>query len=112
MYEPHIAPRVERWAEEFIAKRQARRRQKEGAVVVAVPLRGGNNEDEVLRNRKKRSDPGDNDAEDKQSFELEKLVAKEVHEWRSEVGRSQVLGARHRKRGPSSGTGTSLDEVC
>lgn len=59
--------------------------------------------------RTKHSDSGSNDDDDKGSFELEKLVAKEVDEWRSEVDRSQTA-LRHRKN-VSSSTRNALEDV-
>ncbi|KAF8076967.1 hypothetical protein FPV67DRAFT_440652 [Lyophyllum atratum] len=101
VYEPHIAPKVEQWAEEFIARRQARRRQRAGGV--AVPVRQRERDETTLRS--KRSDSGEEGDERRQSIELENLIAKEVREWRSEVDRSQL---RHRgtARGPSRSQGT------
>ncbi|KAG6868114.1 hypothetical protein C0993_007492 [Termitomyces sp. T159_Od127] len=38
VYEPHLAPKLEQWAEEFLATREARRRQRAGAgPVLATP---------------------------------------------------------------------------
>ncbi|KAF5369693.1 hypothetical protein D9615_010148 [Tricholomella constricta] len=91
VYEPHIAPKVEQWAEEFLAKRQARRGQRAGAVPVSVPLR---NDDTTWSGRSKHSDSGDEGDERRQSIELEHLIAKEVREWQSEVNRSQTLRRR------------------
>ncbi|GLB34337.1 hypothetical protein LshimejAT787_0112210 [Lyophyllum shimeji] len=88
VYEPHIAPKVEQWAEEFVARRRARRRQGAGAVPVLAPSSG---RDEVVKG--KRSDSDDEGDHSRQSIELENLLAKEVREWRSEVDRSQL---RHR----------------
>lgn len=109
VYEPHIAPRVERWAEEYIAKREARRRQRDGSMPVPnTPNRTFH--DSSARSKFKRSDSGtDEDNDLQQGIELEKLVAKEVHEWRSEVDRSQPLGLRHRKNmSLSGGAGPSM----
>ncbi|KAJ7681825.1 hypothetical protein B0H14DRAFT_924415 [Mycena olivaceomarginata] len=106
VYEPHIAPRVERWAEEFLAKRRAKKAQRaeKGKRAVPVPSTsggagvGGGAED------------GDLDA-DKSTYELETLVADEVHQWRTQVdvSRGQGSGLRHRKNVGSS-TASALDE--
>lgn len=109
VYEPHIAPKIEQWAEEFVAKRQARRRHRAGAIPVAVS--GYDLTDEnVSRRRSKRSDSGDEENEESQSIELEHLIAKEVREWRSEVDRSQVHKLRHRNNAVSSSSRHVLDE--
>ncbi|KAK0468447.1 uncharacterized protein EV420DRAFT_1635699 [Desarmillaria tabescens] len=92
VYEPHIAPRLEKWAEEFIAKRKARRRQKESLIAVpaSIPSKG--------KARSKRSDDGgDTDDDDKSAYELEKLMSHEVHEWRNEVDKSTSSTLRLRK---------------
>ena len=116
MYEPHLAPKIEEWAEEFLAKRQARRQQQAAAadpVLVPVPLHG----DEDSASRRKHRKPGsDHDGPDmRQSIELENLIVKEVHEWRSEVDRSQThsRGLRQRGHAGRSGSGSlpSLEEV-
>ena len=41
MYEPHIAPRLELWAEAFIERRRARRMEQQGLILVpaSIPLR-------------------------------------------------------------------------
>ena len=120
MYEPHIAPKFEQWAEEFLAKRQARRRQMANAadpVSVPVPLHG--DEDSASRRKHWKSGSGsDHDGpEISQSIELENLITKEVHEWRSEVDRSQTStrsrGLRQRGHVGRSGSGSlhSLEEV-
>jgi hypothetical protein len=79
VYEPHIAPKIEQWAEEFLANRQARRRQRSGAIAVPSPGRNRTDED-VSRSLE----------EERRSIELENLMAKEVREWRSEVDRSNL----------------------
>ncbi|KAK0206644.1 hypothetical protein DFS33DRAFT_1381749 [Desarmillaria ectypa] len=96
VYEPHIAPRLEKWAEEFIAKRKARRRQRESLISVpaSIPSKG--------KARSKRSDDGgDTDDDDKSAYELEKLISHEVHEWRNEVDKSNSSTLRLRKNAAS-----------
>ncbi|RDB20079.1 hypothetical protein Hypma_013087 [Hypsizygus marmoreus] len=113
VYDPHIAPILEQWAEEFVAMRQANRRRK-AAVAMPVPLR--NDEDHLpsLRRskqpRSKHSDSGDEGGDARQSIELENLVAKEVREWRTEVNRSQIRGLRHRSNAGLSRSTHALDE--
>ncbi|KAF9055539.1 hypothetical protein BDZ89DRAFT_1125267 [Hymenopellis radicata] len=87
VYEPHIAPKLEKWAQEFLSKRRERKRQREAAISVSLPFSS------------KRSDGGSDD-DDKSAFELEKLVShvsEEVREWRNEVVRSQSSTLRQRK---------------
>ncbi|KAG7449339.1 uncharacterized protein BT62DRAFT_678230 [Guyanagaster necrorhizus] len=96
VYEPHIAPRLEKWAEEFIAKRKARRKQRESPIAVAasIPSKG--------KARSKRSDDGgDTDDDDKSTYELEKLISHEVHEWRNEVDKSNSSTLRLRRNAAS-----------
>lgn len=82
------------------------------ASAVAVPIQAASNKsDSGLRDQKKCSDSVCDDSEDKISFQLDDLVAKEVSEWRAEVSGSQSE-LRHRKKSLSSVTETSLDEVC
>lgn len=95
---------MERWAEQFIAKRKARRQQK-AHLAAPVPSNPKVNSAKV---RSKRSDSGDDGDDTRSSIELEQLVTREVNEWRSDVGRSRA-GLRLRKKGSS--LGASLDEV-
>ena len=119
MYEPHLAPKIEQWAEEFIAKRRARRQQSAAAanpVSVPVPLHG--DEDSASRRKHRKSGPGSghDGPEMSQSIELENLITKEVSEWRSEVDRSQTRSRGLRQRGHVGRSGGSdslhsLEEV-
>ncbi|KAJ7622593.1 hypothetical protein DFH06DRAFT_1305573 [Mycena polygramma] len=107
VYEPHIAPRVERWAEEFLAKREARRMRRAGGSAVAVPSSPGNGGDVGFGAGSGMDYAGDN----KSTYELESLVANEVRQWRSQVDLTRGEGAsglRHRKTGSS--TISALDE--
>ncbi|KAH7910327.1 hypothetical protein BJ138DRAFT_980962, partial [Hygrophoropsis aurantiaca] len=70
VYETHIAPVIERWAEEFVAERQARRRR---SSPVAMEVSADTRPD---TNSKHNND-------DAEAFELEGLVAREVDEWRN-----------------------------
>jgi hypothetical protein len=106
VYEPHIAPRVKRWAEEFLAKRRARKAQRAGKGKRAVPVPSTSGGAGV--------GGGDLDG-DKRTYELETLVADEVQQWRTQVdvsrGQGSGSGLRHRKNVGSS-TASALDEVC
>ncbi|KAF8917900.1 hypothetical protein CPB85DRAFT_1283864 [Mucidula mucida] len=103
VYEPHIAPKLEKWAQEFLSRRRERKRLREAAISVSLPFPGGRSG--------KRSDDGSDD-DDKSAFELEKLVShvsEEVREWRNEVDRSQSSTLRQRKNVAEPST---LDQVC
>ncbi|KAF7432542.1 hypothetical protein PC9H_004483 [Pleurotus ostreatus] len=110
VYEPHIAPKIELWAEEFIARRKAGRLRKQGPV--SAPQHP---ESRTRRNKPNDSSDEGSDNDDgwdkkrggrRSSFELENLVAKELQEWRSETG-SNVL----RQRKPAASTSfNTLDE--
>ncbi|KAJ7331081.1 hypothetical protein DFH08DRAFT_311521 [Mycena albidolilacea] len=108
VYEPHIAPRVERWAEDFLAKRRARKAQRAEKGKRAVPVPSTNGGAGVGGG----AEDGDLDA-DKSTYELETLVADEVHQWRTQVdvsrGHGSGSGLRHRKNVGSSAAST-LDE--
>ncbi|KAF9004240.1 hypothetical protein BDQ17DRAFT_1541476 [Cyathus striatus] len=94
VYEPVIAPRVERWAAEYLAKRAARRRRL-AEPVASAPLR-------THRRRRSDSVSSDTDTSDGDeghdnpkgkgvkpgdSIEMNEL---EVHEWRKNVHRSRT----------------------
>ncbi|TRM67762.1 hypothetical protein BD626DRAFT_534075 [Schizophyllum amplum] len=84
VYEPHIAPKIEQWAEEFLERRR-RSRFRTLNRPYEVPFFDTDGLDD------KRSDStAANDLDDKKTFELEQLVTKEVHEWRKEVERSTL----------------------
>ena len=111
VYEPHIAPRIEQWAEEFVAQRQARRRQRAGAALVSSQHDLTDENIQSQRRRTKHSDSGDEDNEERQSIELEHLIAKEVREWRSEVNRSHSHKLRHRNNAGASSSRDVLDQA-
>jgi hypothetical protein len=110
VYEPHIAPKLERWAEEFIAKRRAKRRQREGGIIVTIHRTNDRRKGDGT-GRTDRPHGGNDDGhdghDDTSAFELEKLVAAEVNEWRSEVDRSRSGLIKRRKK-----SGCVLEEVC
>lgn len=113
MYDPHIVPAFEQWHAKYAANR-ARRRQRREPSAVDVSQRGDDHTSsgtELRSLRPKRgSDAGEekDDTEEKRSDELEKMVAREVDEWRSGVDRSQA-GLRHRKNNQSGST--ALEDV-
>ncbi|TFK96804.1 hypothetical protein BDV98DRAFT_471331, partial [Pterulicium gracile] len=89
VYEPHIAPKIEVWAESFIANRAAKRRRREG---VSVGVSAASDHDESPLVPRGASISGGSVRRDERSsstYELETMVSKEVDEWRTEVQRSQ-----------------------
>jgi len=114
VYEPHIAPRLELWATEFLEHRRARRTQQQEpiAVPVSIPLqrrRGDNRSEHSSSDSESDSGPDlrENDSHSKDlrqpsdSFTTTARVtgfdSNEVNEWRSEVGQSQLSNnLRHR----------------
>ncbi|KAI0774715.1 hypothetical protein BD413DRAFT_472337 [Trametes elegans] len=97
VYEPHIAPKVETWAESFLENRRQRRRRRQGHVLVDPhPFEQGD------ENGTRRSTDGSNDKKyddeddaNGMSIELEQLAAKERDAWRHNAGPSS--GLRQRK---------------
>ncbi|EGO02403.1 hypothetical protein SERLA73DRAFT_71524 [Serpula lacrymans var. lacrymans S7.3] len=81
VYEPHIAPTLERWAQDFVERRRARRQREQ--VPVSVSVNPGPS------TRRARSNDGDSGAEGGSVYELEGLISREVDEWRNKVDRSQ-----------------------
>ncbi|KAJ3570039.1 hypothetical protein NP233_g4667 [Leucocoprinus birnbaumii] len=124
VYEPHLAPKIEIWAEEFIARRRARRmqQQQQGPIPVpaSIPLRrrrrrrsGSRHSDSTLSGSEGSGSDSDHPGpssrggggpkppsgplSSSRGTDLDQSVAHEVNEWRSEVGRSQrSSGLRHR----------------
>ncbi|KAK7063347.1 hypothetical protein R3P38DRAFT_3415114 [Favolaschia claudopus] len=118
VYEPHIAPKIEKWAENFVARRRARKmKRSQAAVAVSVDLPGGGGAGEGGEGGY---------ADDKRSgaegsaYEMEDLVGEEVRQWRSQVHESIALGRdggvgaglRQRRRNTvrSAGGVSALDE--
>ncbi|KAJ7713397.1 hypothetical protein B0H16DRAFT_1810504 [Mycena metata] len=99
VYEPHIAPRVERWVEEFLTKRQARRARR----VVAVPTECNYGLGADDAGTGTGTDTGDG----KSTYNLKSLVENEVRQWGAQVGEGAGSGLRHRRRVPAPGTGSS-----
>lgn len=100
VYEPHIAPTFERWAEEIanghreaVARRRQRRDLRRG---VGVPVRSHASDDES-------DEAGPARKERPPSIELETLAEKEMQEWRGELVQPGL-----RRRQP----GSFLGEVC
>jgi hypothetical protein len=109
VYEPHLAPKLERWAEQYVTRRKAKKHVKEGMVVVPIHVDLG----EARRSNgsiSKHSDDSsdDDDAGDTASVKLEKLVAEEVNEWRN-GGDEQIKSTLRHRKNPG---GVALDEVC
>ena len=104
VYEPLLAPKLEIWAEQFIAARRARKRAKEGPM--AVPAPSGRSEDMKLppfNNGATLKEPND--------IELEKLFAKEMDAWRNEVDSNRDGSHVLRHRSNASGSGNTLIHV-
>ncbi|KAI6042192.1 hypothetical protein EDC04DRAFT_1024187 [Pisolithus marmoratus] len=127
VYEPHIAPAIEAWAEDFVARRRSAR----NAGTVPVPTRrrrrrprpsssGSSNSSPSTTRGAARGSPRDDpsatgtrratrrptgtrgrtgrNSEIAESYELEGLIAHDVEEWRNEVRRTQdASGLRHRR---------------
>ncbi|RPD67403.1 hypothetical protein L227DRAFT_538536 [Lentinus tigrinus ALCF2SS1-6] len=96
VYEPHIAPKVEAWAENFVERRRQRRRQREGPVLTQ-PVDEHGDENGSRRSTSFDDNRGDAGA----SIELEQLANRERDAWRHSHNAS---GLRHRR--PAGG----LDE--
>lgn len=90
VFEPHIAPAIERWAEDFLAKRRARR----GGPVPVPSTRGSGDPGPSGSDPRKRS-PGRGE----DFIELEGLNLGPVDEWRNKVHRTaQDTSVRRRVR--------------
>ncbi|KAG7097580.1 hypothetical protein E1B28_004917 [Marasmius oreades] len=96
VYDPHIAPKIDVWKHEFRARRQARRRRRQGPVPVAVALNSARKESKDRVSDISGSDDSDDAHVDRRLYELENMVTQEVLDWRSEVDRAATL----RKRKP------------
>ncbi|OBZ70378.1 hypothetical protein A0H81_09805 [Grifola frondosa] len=110
VYEPHIAPKIETWAESFLERRRQRKMQLRGLVPAHIVHehsdengarratdRKGHSADGLLDKKGHRDDHSDDDDDDAHfgmSIELERLVAKERDEWRDSGSAS---GLRRRK---------------
>ncbi|KAH9833858.1 uncharacterized protein C8Q71DRAFT_772833 [Rhodofomes roseus] len=108
VYEPHIAPRLEAWAEAFVENRRQQRARRRG-LVAAQSVSEHGDENRTRRSTESgngdsrpsapvrargRRDNGDDDDGVGTSVELEQLVAREASGW-SDDGRQN--GLRHRK---------------
>ncbi|KAG2360846.1 hypothetical protein BDR07DRAFT_1335195, partial [Suillus spraguei] len=109
VFEPHIAPAIERWAEDFLAKRRARR----GGPIPVPSTRGSGSGDPGPSGTdpRKRSP-----AREEDSIELEGLNLGLVDEWRNKVHRTaQATSVRRRVRViPDTDEGsisTTIDDV-
>ncbi|KAL4063481.1 hypothetical protein V8B97DRAFT_1876821 [Scleroderma yunnanense] len=130
VYEPHLAPHIEVWAEEFLARRRAARNR--AAAVPATSRRRSFSSSESstegdpsahLRSHHPNNNNGSAattgrggrritlDSVGAESYELEGLVAREVDEWRNEVRRSQNERGLRRRRGLGLGGRRSASDV-
>jgi hypothetical protein len=118
VYEPHIAPKIEQWAENFIAKRRARRRQRVAVPVSSSRGPGAPGRGESLFDGKNWDDSSDSDTlsdgeegDDKKVFEMESLVNRNILSWRSgtDPGAKQD-GLRHRNTAATA-TSSTIDEA-
>ncbi|GBE80200.1 hypothetical protein BKA93DRAFT_926731 [Sparassis latifolia] len=87
VYEPHVAPKIEAWAEAFLENRRRRRHRLTAAPVPQYTTQDGRDE-----NRARRS--GSDGERGEMPVELEQLVTQEVNEWR---GSPNGSGLRHRR---------------
>ncbi|KAF8139030.1 hypothetical protein EV363DRAFT_556075 [Boletus edulis] len=126
VYEPHIAPTIEAWAEDFLERRRAARERRASAVPVRTSRRRNSSSSSVssLQGNHPQRDEGEGERarglNDLDAFELEALASREVDEWRNEVLRSQELakdGLRKRRTSRLKNdfdgfesTSTTLDE--
>ena len=96
VYEPHIAPTLEAWAEDFLERRRAARNRRASAVPVRTsrrrnsssPSNSSHHDNDPPRPQGGDRAPVPNDLP-VDAFELEALPSREVDEWRNEVLRSQ-----------------------
>ncbi|KAJ2983665.1 hypothetical protein NUW54_g10611 [Trametes sanguinea] len=102
VYEPHIAPKVEIWAESFLERRRQKKRQRQGPILADPhPLEQG--DENSLRRLVSNPRDKKNDDNYSMSIELEQLAAKEREAWRQDAGSSS--GLRQRK------AASAMDEV-
>ncbi|EEB97458.1 hypothetical protein MPER_03221 [Moniliophthora perniciosa FA553] len=96
VYDPHIAPKFQQWRDEVRARREARRRRRAGPIPVpiAVELNSTSQRRDDKRSDDSDSDDQDDDKVDKQSYELENIISKEVLEWRNGVDQAGTLRQR------------------
>ncbi|KAH7887267.1 hypothetical protein F5I97DRAFT_1858961 [Phlebopus sp. FC_14] len=132
VFEPHIAPALEEWAENFLERRRARRNRGAAAVPVSSRRRrrpnsnssstsSSNGDSSSVRGSGAGRGQGSGNVEGPDTFELGDIVAREVDQWRNEVLKSQGMsgegqgGLRRRhvageEPGMFDGMSTSLDE--
>ncbi|KAF8839323.1 hypothetical protein BDN67DRAFT_981912 [Paxillus ammoniavirescens] len=103
VYEPHIAPALESWAETFLERRRNARNRRASAVNVPSSRRDRRSSSPSPTSPSSRRSPTRHgrigregapapDDLSAETYELEGLVAREVDEWRNEVLRSQEIG--------------------
>lgn len=98
VYEPHIAPKFEEWAENFVERQRQKRRQRQGPIL-AQPAQEHGDENRIRRSTSPDDNRGGGSGT---SIELEQLAARERNAWRHNP---DAPGLRHRT--PAGG----LDEV-
>ncbi|KAK7696097.1 hypothetical protein QCA50_000740 [Cerrena zonata] len=91
VYEPHLAPRIEAWAANYVENRRRNRAHQQGPIA-ASPVSGSTrNENQTRRDSGNDSSSSSDDEHDNdpESIELQDLVtrASEVDDWRGEVHR-------------------------
>ncbi|KAG6373881.1 hypothetical protein JVT61DRAFT_6034 [Boletus reticuloceps] len=115
VYEPHIAPTIEAWAEDFLERRRAARERRASAVPVRTSRRRTSSSSSVssLQGNHPQRDEGEGERahglNDLDAFELEALASREVDEWRNEVLRSQDLAKNRFKKAKSKPTQGDFD---
>lgn len=103
VYEPHIAPKVEVWAESFLERRKQRRHQRQGPVLADPhPIEQGDENSSRRSANSLRDKKHDDDSS--MSIELEHLAVKE-RDVRRQDAPGPSSGLRQRK--PTS----AMDEV-
>ncbi|KAJ8489263.1 hypothetical protein ONZ51_g3023 [Trametes cubensis] len=95
VYEPHIAPKVEVWAESFLERRKQKKRQRQGPVLADPhPIEQGDENSFRRSGSSLRDKKHDDDSS--MSIELEHLAVKERDAWRQD-GPGPSSGLRQRK---------------
>jgi hypothetical protein len=118
VYDPHLAPKFELWLEQRLAERRIRRRAKEASVIVPAQSAADDKRTDSASvgaqlhwGSKDAADDTDHDKDERTSVELERIVAKEVDAWRSQVDRSQQGTSELRQRSHVSVSSNTMDEV-
>ncbi|KAF9231686.1 hypothetical protein BU15DRAFT_82098 [Melanogaster broomeanus] len=92
IYEPHIAPALESWAENFLERRRTARNRRASAVPVSRRDHRNSSPSSSSSSQSNQGSPSRHGRERPSGQDdLEGLVAREVDEWRNEVLRSQEI---------------------